>query len=69
MSRCARIGGIIDLLKERVERIGWQAMAEPLPIAEPIVIADVADALSDYLAGDAGGETGNIHSQINHLHF
>ena len=46
----------IDFLKKRVEHAGWQAMAKHLPITEPIAIAEMVHAASDYLAGDVGGE-------------
>ena len=45
-----------DFLKKRVEHAGWQAMAKHLPITEPIAIAEMVHAASDYLAGDVGGE-------------
>jgi hypothetical protein len=46
----------IDFLKKRIEHIEWRAMAKHVSITEPIAIAEVAHAASDYLAGDVGGE-------------
>jgi hypothetical protein len=46
----------INFLKKRIEHIEWQAMAKHVSVTEPIAIAEVAHAASDYLAGDVGGE-------------
>lgn len=48
---------VIDFLKRRIERLGWQAMAKYLAIAEPDAASKVAHAASDYMTGDMGGET------------
>jgi predicted nucleotide-binding protein (sugar kinase/HSP70/actin superfamily) len=46
----------IDFLKKRIEHVGWRALAKHVAVAEPVAIGEMAQAASDYLAGDVGGE-------------
>jgi predicted nucleotide-binding protein (sugar kinase/HSP70/actin superfamily) len=53
----SRIDRVIDFLKERIRHVSWEAMAKHLPLPEPVPVADIADAATEYIAGDVGGET------------
>ena len=48
---------ILDAFKKRIEQVEWRAMAQALPITEPVAMADIVHAASDYLVGNVGGET------------
>ena len=47
----------IDFLKERIRDVEWNAMAMFLPLPRPLDVAVIANAATDYIAGDVGGET------------
>ena len=51
-----RIDRVINFLKERIRHSAWEAMAKHLQLPEPVAVNHIADAATEYLAGDIGGE-------------
>ncbi len=51
-----RIERVIHFLKARIHHVEWEAMARHLPLPEPVPVAGIIDAATDYISGDVGGE-------------
>jgi predicted CoA-substrate-specific enzyme activase len=47
----------VNFLKERIRDVAWKAMAASLPLPRPTNVKEIANAATEYIAGDVGGET------------
>ena len=47
---------VIEFLKDRIREAEWSAIVRHLPLPKPVRVNRIADAASNYAAGDIGGE-------------